>query len=175
MKTKKKTPKVNNENAIPSSGIKKKKIPILQRKKLNKLKNNPNGRLNNNKKKFDDIRKKLEFRFLPWAHVNELVEVRDCIYSGFHFQNVTNLDLEDAVQRIFVPNQDQLNRLYFARDKLSLWKYRCRNIEKSQLIVCHLNAIESMLNILIEEYNVYVIQNGCSNTSLLYSLYCELF
>lgn len=120
-------------------------------------------------------REQVEFRVMPWCDLSELIEVRDCIYSSFRFEADPRLDLDRASRRVFLESEtNPLSRYHYARDRLELWKLRCRNILKSQIIVHHLTSIESMLNILIEEFNFYVVREGLgTNQRLLYDLYCK--
>ncbi|OTF76147.1 hypothetical protein BLA29_006090, partial [Euroglyphus maynei] len=66
--------------------------------------------------------------------------------------------------------------LKFAHELICDWKQRCTNLPNRsvQFIMQHLKSIESMVNILLEEFELEIIQNnivGHSNSSLLYNLY----
>lgn len=144
----------------------------------------------------DEIRKKKRDLFLkmlftarttmtPWIDVDDVKVVRDEIYNSIIIKKTEFAENPKYSKTVHIKVSENdpevainsINNLTFARNKLAAWKCRCRNIARSQIVMSHLTSLESILNVLIEEFN-FNKRTGRSNgfgdlnSSLLYSLYC---
>lgn len=144
----------------------------------------------------DEIRKKKLGLFLkmlltarttmtPWIDVDDVKEVRDEIYNSIaikktefaenpRYSKIVQIEVSENDPQVAI---NSINSLTFARNKLAAWKCRCRNIARSQIVMSHLTSLESILNVLIEEFNSDKRSGrsnrfGDMNSSMLYSLYC---
>ena len=100
---------------------------------------------------------------------DQIAELRQLIFT------VLSFDHND--HQVSIPKADQaLNKIYSARDQLFEWKSSCLNNVKLTVVRVHFEAIESMLNTLIEEHNFQLAANANSKRnydSVLYSLYSK--
>lgn len=144
----------------------------------------------------DEIRKKKRDMFLkmlftarttmtPWIDVEDVKAVRDEIYNSIIIKKTEFAENPKYSKTVHIKVSENdpeveinsINSLTYARNKLAAWKCRCRNIPRSQIVMSHLTSLESILNVLIEEFN-FDKRSGRSNgfgdlnSSMLYSLYC---
>ena len=149
--------------------------------------------------RINEIRKRKREQFLkmlfitrttltPWTDIQEFQEVRNNIFNSIRFVEKDFSESGNYKKRVMLNFDNHhhdtninhvMENLCFARDKLSVWKFRCRNIVRSQIIMSHLISLESILNVLIEQHNmnqdkqhISISMSSFSN-SVIYSLYCE--
>ena len=132
-----------------------------------------NNNRHNKKVQFMKMLLTTRFTITPWSDVNECIEVHRNIYSSVNFITKELGDSEYGKHVEIMPNS--IESLCFARDKLTIWKLRCRNLNRTQIIMSHLISIESILNVLIEESlkQSKPASESISQHSVLYSLYCK--
>lgn len=92
---------------------------------------------------------------------NEKIKLlKNSIYDVLKFES-TNL-------AYIPPKEEALDKIYLARENLALWRASFNDI-KLKLVRFHFEALEAILNVLIEEYNA--AKSKRASDSMLYSLY----
>lgn len=170
-----------------ASGVQIRNAPLMPAKSKKK------GFPKKGEQRAEEIRRRKREQFLkmlfsarttstPWIDVQDIQEVHKALYGALKYEKKDIGESPFGKRVIIIGNtQEQaetsIGSLSFARNKLSAWKTRCRNIQRSQIIVSHLTSLESILNVLIEEFNFCesssIARQGLQNSSVLYSLYCK--
>lgn len=130
-------------------------------------------------KQFQQANQLLNYSFMPWTSVSELIKVHNDIYSSIRFQWNEYQLRKKVIIKSYPTEADSskntsekyISSLKWARDMMTQWKTPF--LKGNLIIYSHLTAIESILNALIQGYSHnQQISNGCYvNNSIVYSLY----
>ena len=83
-----------------------------------------NNNIRHNKKvQFVKMHYKTRSTLTPWSNVNECKKVQEKKYSSVHFFTKELGDSQYGKHVVVLPNS--IEKLCFARDKITIWKSRC--------------------------------------------------
>lgn len=168
--------KKKNEIKIPNNS----KLKTKNKIEKNKIQNNRRRRnkfskliLKNNDQNivFNEIKINTQQvnKFTPWPNANDLNLVYKSIFETIKIEGVS----EHNLKRIFIVNHNRA--ILLAYERILDWKQRCINANNLPFpFVEHLICIESLITILIEEFQLlHTSSVSLTQDSLLYNLYCN--
>lgn len=175
---------LDDENPSTSSPSGNQSFHVQKIRKRKHDDDNGGQKSNNNKKSI----KRFNYQFTPWSQIDELISARFFIYDSIYLSNTNNdnsFEIEFNQENQIYSRKFNLDskephiifeHLQLARDCICDWQQRCTNLPNRSVnfIMQHLKSIESMVNILLEEFQLEIVQNniaGHSNSSILYNLY----